>query len=202
MADITKYVHAISKGQTIDEKHGATVRLSKLLPDNRLADCLWIYYRIREYDKGFRNGQDEYISGALADIAKGVDTLVSLKKLDRDNVFMHTVIMSMKNLTPEKRVQYVVSLWRKRIDKRKNIALDVLLETIVEGLDEAGEKHCWKLISDFFAEQAVYDTEAVDAGEPLRLRYSRIKKAGYGKAVLDAVLHAMVGSEEASSTAI
>jgi hypothetical protein len=205
MSDFSKYIGAIGRGHgTIDAKHGATARLSKLLPDNRLADCLWVYGRIREYDRGFRNGQDESISDALADIEGGIDILISKKKLypNQKRLLIHTIVMSMTNVTPDKRVQYIVSLWSKRPDKRRDIALDVLLESIIEGLDERGQKHSWKLVSDFLVEQGLYDTEALDAGEPLRLRYLRIKKSGHGKAVLDAVLHAQVGTGEASSTAI
>ncbi|MGD0236452.1 MAG: hypothetical protein ABSC55_18175 [Syntrophorhabdales bacterium] len=206
MANIEEYINAIHGDKaTLDDKHAdATKRLSKLLPETYLERCLDMYTVIKEYDKDFKNGDVGKIADSLKDMEDKFDYLLTRKVLDRKQkrVLMHKIIMEM-DIPSHQRIQCLVGLWSKRVDKRRNIALDFLIESIVQMLDKIGKKRCWTLMADFLMEQGLWDTDDTEnEAEALRLHHKRIANKGYAVAVLDVILHVKVATGEATSTSI
>ncbi len=208
MSELKKYIEVIAnadkKKPTIDYDRPSTRKLSKVLPEGWLKSCLAVYWLIHEHDKSFKKGEDEKISDALRHIEDALDMLIVWNKLDRDmkRSLLHSIIMQMKNVTPGKRIQYLVALWGKHIDKRRDIALDVLIESIVGVLYKTGHRRFWELVACALMEQGLWNPDTDNQGEALRQRHLRIVKAGHAEAVLDAILHMQVGQGQANSTAI
>lgn len=201
--DITKYVQVIVHDPAvIDNKHGATRELSKMLPDGYLGGCVTIYRMLQEYADHFRSGHDGGAGEQLKTIWGAMKALPTMMLThEQKRLHMHKIIMEM-NITPHLRIQYLVALWG-AVDKRRDIALDALLLLIVTALEQSGHKPSWKLVADFMAEQGLLpDDETENMGEALRLRHARAIKKHHVKDILDTLLHMEVGEGGASSTSI
>jgi hypothetical protein len=204
---VKDYIAAIGENTIVgrvkidqDEDNRATKRIIELVTHAHLTKCLRVYRAITLHEKDFKaeginnlDGEGKDIVKTIKGVRKNLQHLANMHTIQPEDIkpLGHEIIRKM-NVSLSIKAVCLVSFWdKKRVDARREIALDALIIGIIYGLEKPPSLMFWDDLAEFLYEQGVErrHNEACTGGALLS-QYNRItKKDGYSEAVLDVLYH-------------